>query len=62
MFMGAAAVLAGLRAADGPGDLERVAVGTTAPGFQLPDGLSKDHRLGDLRGQRVVLVFYRGQW
>jgi mycoredoxin-dependent peroxiredoxin len=62
VFLSAAASLAGLSAADGPADLERVAVGTTAPDFDLPNGEGKPLRLSSLRGQRVVVVFYRGQW
>ena len=61
-FVGAAATLAGLRAADGPADLERVAVGTAAPDFTLPDGQGKEHKLSGTRGGRTVVVFYRGQW
>jgi len=33
-----------------------------APGFTLPDQHGGDVRLGDLRGRKVVLVFYRGFW
>ena len=46
-----------------PTDLERVAIGDTAPDFSLP-ALSGDvHTLSEYRGHKdVVLVFYRGHW
>lgn len=62
IFLGAAAALSGLTAADGPSDLERVAVGTVAPGFSLPDGQNQTHTLASARGERAIVVFYRGQW
>lgn len=62
VFFGAAAALAGLSASDGPADLERVAVGTVAPAFEIPNGDNRPISLGSLRGQRVVVIFYRGQW
>lgn len=33
-----------------------------APDFTLPDEEGNDVRLSDLRGRKVVLVFYRGFW
>ena len=35
-------------------------VGTTAPGFSLPDQNGKLVKLSDLRGKNIVLVFYPG--
>ena len=61
LFLGTAA-LSGLTAADGPADLERVAVGAAAPGFSLPDGQNQMHTLASARGERAIVVFYRGQW
>ncbi len=37
-------------------------VGTKAPDFSLPDGDGKIHALADYAGQKVLLVFDRGQW
>ena len=34
----------------------------SAPAFTLPDQHGSDVRLSDLRGSKVVLVFYRGFW
>jgi cytochrome oxidase Cu insertion factor (SCO1/SenC/PrrC family) len=45
-----------------PYDLERVAVGTKAPDFELPDASGGRLALSSLRGKTVVLVFYRGYW
>jgi peroxiredoxin len=36
--------------------------GTPAPDFRLPSALGLQVSLADFRGQRVVLVFYRGDW
>ena len=33
-----------------------------APDFALEDATGRVHRLGDYRGSKVVLVFYRGHW
>jgi peroxiredoxin len=38
------------------------AEGKPAPGFTLKDQQGRDFRLSSLRGQRVVLIFYRGYW
>lgn len=38
------------------------AVGTAAPDFALRDDRGKEVRLSSLRGQPVVLIFYRGHW
>lgn len=38
------------------------AEGKIAPDFLLRDQENHQFRLHDLRGQRVVLVFYRGHW
>lgn len=46
-----------------PIDLERVAVGTEAPDFTLPQFRGEDFTLSSRRGEKnVVLVFYRGWW
>lgn len=45
-----------------PVDTGRVAVGDTAPDFTLLDRHGEPVTLSDLRGRRVVLVFYRGFW
>jgi peroxiredoxin Q/BCP len=37
-----------------------LAVGTTAPGFTLPDQQGQQVHLADLRGHNIVLVFYPG--
>jgi hypothetical protein len=50
-------------AALSPADLDRVAVGDTAPDFRLAALGADPVRLSDLRqSQDVVLVFYRGHW
>jgi cytochrome oxidase Cu insertion factor (SCO1/SenC/PrrC family) len=33
-----------------------------APNFTLRDGSGRDFTLSSLRGQKVVLYFYRGYW
>ena len=38
------------------------AVGQPAPGFRLVDQDGRRVELSALRGQKVVLVFYRGFW
>ena len=38
------------------------AAGKQVPNFTLKDQSGKDFRLSSLRGQRVLLVFYRGYW
>ena len=44
-------------------DLERVAVGTSAPDFSLETITGDTLTLSDFRGDKdVVLVFYRGHW
>ncbi len=45
-----------------PVDTGRVAVGDTAPDFTLLDRHGEPVTLSDLRGRRIVLVFYRGHW
>ena len=46
-----------------PTELERVAVGTTAPDFSLRTLAGDTLTLSDFRGAKdVVLVFYRGHW
>ena len=37
-------------------------LGQQAPDFRLRDQNGKLVRLSDARGQKVVLVFYRGYW
>ena len=39
-----------------------VAVGTTAPPLELPDQTGRVVSLEDFRGERVLVVFYRGFW
>lgn len=55
-------VLAGAAAFAQPYDLNRVSAGTAAPDFELPQAGGKPIKLSELRGQNVVLVFYRGYW
>ena len=38
------------------------AEGKPAPDFTLPDQDGKPFQLSKLRGQRVVLIFYRSYW
>jgi len=38
------------------------AVGAVAPPLELPDQTGRMLALDDLRGERVVVVFYRGFW
>lgn len=46
-----------------PADLERVAVGDTAPDFRLESLRNGTVTLSDFRGAKdVVLVFFRGHW
>jgi len=45
-----------------PSDLNRVAVGTIAPDFELPSASGGSLKFSNLRGKNVVLVFYRGYW
>jgi len=40
----------------------KAGVGEPAPDFTLPDGDGRPVHLADYRGQRVMLVFYRGDW
>ena len=43
-------------------DLDRVQPGDPAPDFTLESHSHGRITLSDLRGQKVVLVFYRGHW
>jgi cytochrome oxidase Cu insertion factor (SCO1/SenC/PrrC family) len=43
-------------------DTGRVAVGDIAPDFTLESREGAPVTLSELRGQRVLLVFYRGHW
>jgi hypothetical protein len=46
-----------------PTDIDRVAVGTTAPDFSLRTLSGDTLSLSDFRGEKnVILVFYRGHW
>lgn len=46
-----------------PTDIDRVAVGTTAPDFALRTLSGDTLSLSDFRGEKnVILVFYRGHW
>ena len=38
------------------------AAGQTAPDFSLRDQSGKEFRLSAVRGNRVLLIFYRGYW
>jgi cytochrome oxidase Cu insertion factor (SCO1/SenC/PrrC family) len=38
------------------------AEGQPAPNFTLRDQSGKDFRLSELRGSRLLLIFYRGYW
>ncbi len=38
------------------------AEGKPAPDFTLPDAEGKPFQLSKLRGQRVVVIFYRAYW
>ena len=58
----ALALAAGLMGADSPSDVDRVVAGKLAPDFRLKDGDAKEHTLSARRGERVVVVFYRGYW
>ena len=54
------------RFADGhdltPVDTGRVGVGSPAPDFTLESRSGPRVTLSELRGRRIVLVFYRGHW
>ena len=56
------ATLAGGQVPPSPADLNRVVAGTVAPDFELPSAAGGNVKLSSLRGQTVVLVFYRGYW
>jgi cytochrome oxidase Cu insertion factor (SCO1/SenC/PrrC family) len=55
-------IASALLAADAPSDLNRVAVGTRPPAFELPSADGQKVSLATLAGKNVVLVFYRGYW
>jgi cytochrome oxidase Cu insertion factor (SCO1/SenC/PrrC family) len=38
------------------------AVGRVAPDFSLPDAEHRAVKLSSFRGQKVLLIFYRGYW
>jgi|GEM_PF-1800468 len=48
--------------ADDGGANRGPALGTEAPDFTLPSIDGREVTLSDLRGQPVVLVFFRGAW
>lgn len=43
-------------------DTGRVSVGDVAPDFSLASRTGERVTLSELRGRRIVLVFYRGHW
>lgn len=43
-------------------DTGRVALGDVAPDFSLESRTGERVTLSELRGRRIVLVFYRGHW
>lgn len=45
-----------------PAESRALAVGDPAPAFALPDADGGSVALADLRGRRILLVFYRGHW
>jgi cytochrome oxidase Cu insertion factor (SCO1/SenC/PrrC family) len=45
-----------------PLDTGRVSIGDVAPDFTLNSRSGDRTTLSDLRGRRIVLVFYRGHW
>jgi cytochrome oxidase Cu insertion factor (SCO1/SenC/PrrC family) len=45
-----------------PPPSRELAAGTAAPDFTLPDEAGSPVALASLRGQKVLLVFYRGAW
>lgn len=46
-----------------PTEIDRVAVGTTAPDFSLESFSGDVLTLSDYRGEKdILLVFYRGHW
>ena len=55
-------VLAWAPSNPGATDLNRVAVGSVAPDFELPAASGGKLKLSSFRGKHVVLVFYRGYW
>jgi len=54
------ALLAAPAAAD---QAPRIEVGQEAPAFSLPGSDGETYTLGDLRGEKdLVLIFFRGTW
>ncbi|MCP4654516.1 MAG: redoxin domain-containing protein [bacterium] len=47
---------------DVPAPNDAVPIRSAAPDFALTDHDGKSVRLGDYRGKKVVLTFYRGHW
>lgn len=45
-----------------PVDTGRVSLGDVAPDFTLAARTGGTTTLSDLRGRKIVLVFYRGHW
>jgi cytochrome oxidase Cu insertion factor (SCO1/SenC/PrrC family) len=45
-----------------PLDTGRVSIGDVAPDFTLDSRTGERTTLSELRGRRIVLVFYRGHW
>ena len=50
-------------AAEGDEQAERIAVGQTAPSFELTGSDGQVYRLDDLKDKKsLVMVFFRGTW
>ncbi len=39
-----------------------VPIGSRAPDFRLPDAFDAPHRLDDLVGEKLLIIFFRGFW
>lgn len=61
-FLALAAALPHARALAASGAIRPPLVGQVAPDFRLADQNGKSVSLSAARGEKVVLVFYRGYW